>query len=238
MGPGARCADRVLPPLHDAAAVGADGAGRSHGRQADVRPPHLRPSILRSPSRTRGRGVRPRHLCRGDVLRRMGAASESRPRPRRGPSAPRRQQRERDRDRLDRRLPGPAARPAGPGAPGVLHPEARRHRPRPAQRPVGGRERVLGRREGRRCLRGGLGTGGHARVGRLDGVAVLGDRRREAPRGGAWLRDAPDRDDDAVPRPGADEGQRPTVLEPSRLDLTRVRRRDLRGRRERPIRSP
>ena len=45
------------------------------------------------------------------------------------------------------------------------------------------------------------------------------------------LRPAPDRDDDAVPRRGADQGQRPAVRQPGGLDLARLRRRDLRRRR-------
>jgi uncharacterized protein YdeI (YjbR/CyaY-like superfamily) len=50
--------------------------------------------------------------------------------------------------------------PGRPSAPGGVHPEGRRHRPRPAQRPLGGGERVLRRREGGRGLRGGPGTDG------------------------------------------------------------------------------
>jgi hypothetical protein len=55
--------------------------------------------------------------------------------------------------------------------------EGRRHRPRPAQRAVGGRQRVFRRRVGRRRVRRCARAGGHSRVGRLDAVAVLGDRR-------------------------------------------------------------
>jgi hypothetical protein len=52
-------------------------------------------------------------------------------------------------------------------------------------------------------------------------------KRYEAEMG---VRHPSDWDDDAVPSPGADEGQRPAVREPRRLDLARLRRRHLRGR--------
>ena len=44
------------------------------------------------------------------------------------------------------------------------------------------------------------------------------------------VRQAPRRDDDAVPRRGSEQGQRPTVRQPRGLDLARLRRRDLRRR--------
>jgi hypothetical protein len=61
-------------------------------------------------------------------------------------------------------------------------------------------------------------------VGRLHRMAVLGDRRREALRTRAGISTAPDRDDDAVPRSGTNDGQRPSVQQPRGLDLTRLRR--------------
>jgi hypothetical protein len=65
-------------------------------------------------------------------------------------------------------------------------------------------------------------------VGRLDFLAVLGDRHRQALRGGEGVRAASNRDDDAVPRPRADAGQRAVVRKPGRVDLIRLRRRGVR----------
>ena len=52
-------------------------------------------------------------------------------------------------------------------------------------------------------------------------------KRHEAEHG---YDDASDRDDDAVPGPRPDPGQRAAAAQPGRVDLARLRRRDLRGR--------
>ncbi len=136
---------RRLPPLHDAAAVGAHRPGCGQGRQAEVRPRPVRPGVLRAapgPGRRRGRT---RHVRRGDVLRRVGAAPEPRARSCRGSPVPRGQQREPGRNPFHRGLSGPAARAPGAGAAGVLRPQGGRHPPRPAESALGGGERVLRR---------------------------------------------------------------------------------------------
>jgi hypothetical protein len=79
--------------------------------------------------------------------------------------------------------------------------------PRVQSRALGSGQRILRRRNRRRGVRTDAGAGGNARVGRLHRVAVLGDRAGEAIRGGAGLRAAPDRDDDAVPGGRSAEGE-------------------------------
>jgi hypothetical protein len=67
---------------------------------------------------------------------------------------------------------------------------------------------------------------GSARVGgdgRLDRMAVLGDRLRQAVRTANGLRRAPCRDDHAVPRPGPEQGQRSAIQRTGRLDIARLR---------------
>src|SRR6266540_5823191 len=74
---------------------------------------------------------------------------------------------------------------------------------------------------------------------RLHAVAVLGDRLRQAARAADGVRQAPRRDDDAVPRPGPEQGQRPAVQQLRGLDLTRLRRPRLhRSAGRRPISRP
>ena len=75
----------------------------------------------------------------------------------------------------------------------------RRHTPRPAERAVGGRQRIIRRRIGGRGVRGHVGHGRTAELGRLDRLAVLGHRYGEESRIGPPLRPAPNRHDDAVP---------------------------------------
>ena len=89
---------------HDAAAVAAHRAWQRQGRQAEVRSRAVRPGLLRSAARTRRRGRRRGHLCRRDVLRRLGLAPQPGARQHRGPSVPRREQRQRDQRLVDRRL--------------------------------------------------------------------------------------------------------------------------------------
>ena len=108
-------------------------------------------------------------------------------------------------DHLDRRLPGAAARPARPGAPGGVHPQGRRHRPRPAERALRGRQRVVGRRIRRREeLPEALGmssrpTGATPPQWQYWVIDIVKQLRAQT-----GLRPAPDRDDDAVPGRGPD----------------------------------
>ena len=60
--------------------------------------------------------------------------------------------------------------------------------------------------DGRSRVRGGAGPAEHARVGRLDRVAVLGDRHRQAVREREGYDAHPDRHDDAVPGGRPDAG--------------------------------
>ena len=120
------------------------GPGRGEGRQARVRPVTVRRGVLRASARSRRRGGRARHLRVGDVLRGLQPPSHRSARQRRGTSVPRAQQRQRHRDRLDRRLPGAAARPADSSVAGDLHPQGRRHRARPPERALRSCERVVG----------------------------------------------------------------------------------------------
>ena len=70
--------------------------------------------------------------------------------------------------------------------------------------------------------------GSRARVGELHGLAVLGDRHREALRRGEGLPVASHRDDDAVPGGRPDQGERAAVRRPRRMDLARFRGAGLR----------
>ena len=215
---------RKLSPEHEPAAVAAHRAGRREGRQAALRPGAARRRLLPAAARTCRRSRRGRHLRRRHAVRRLGAPPQPCAGPHRGPPVPRRQQRQRHRRRIDQRPAGAAARPARAVDPGGVHPEGRRHPPRPPQRAVGGGQRVLRRRNGHRRVRGVPRPGHGAGLGRLDRMAVPGDRHRQATRASARLRRASHRHDDAVSRRGADRGQRSAARKSRRLDLARLRR--------------
>ena len=234
---------RRLPPLHDAAAVGAHRAGRGDGRQAEVRPRPVRPRVLRPAARPRRRRRRARHLRRGDVLRRMGAPPQPGARPRRGPSVPRGQQRQRDRDRVDPRLSGPAARPPASRS-SRRRTSARSSTPSTTCRTCSGRSRTsppaaaASTPSSPRCSGSRAHPSGATRPQWQ--YWVIDVVRRHEQRAG--IRPASDRDDDAVPRarsrrrstircsPAGPSGSRPaTTTRSSRAAATRWRP-DLRSR--------
>ena len=135
---------------------------------------------------------------------------------------PRLEQRQRRRHRVHRRLPGAATRSFDRGPPGRLHPPRRRHRARPSERAVRGRQRVVGCVRRRRHDAGRHDDRDSER--RLDPVAVLGDRRHQTSRARYRTHAAPDRDDVPVPSRRPAGRQRSALAEPSRLDLTWLRR--------------
>ena len=191
-----------LPPEHDAAAVGAHRAGHGEGRQAAVRPRAVRrrPSSSACASGSIAAGEAGIYV---GVMLFDGWALHLEPaaRPRRGPPVPR------------RATTSTASAPTSiddlqvlPLDPRVAGASRRRTSAR-SSTPLHDLPNVLWEVANESSGDGSVDRGvrrvpGHGRgagLGRLDRVAVLGHRRRQAARGGARLRPAPDRDDDAVP---------------------------------------
>ena len=144
---------RQLPSVHDAAAVAAHRSRNGEGWQAEVRSVDVRPGVLRPTPRARDRGRQPGIYVA--VMFFDGWALHLSPAP----------------DNVEGH-PFHAANnvngigitsivdyqvlpldPRVAGAPGGVHPQGRRYGPRPAERSLRGRQRVIRRRNGRPAVR-------------------------------------------------------------------------------------
>ena len=213
-----------LPPLHGAAAVGAHRAGRGDRRQAEVRPRSVRRGVLRPASRAGDRGGRAGDVRRRDAVRGVGRSTSARPRTTSRAT------------RSTRRTTSTASGSTRSSTTRSCRSTraCRRSRRRTSDRwstrcttcrTSCGRWRTS-HPAAARSTSSSRSSWGWTRCpsGATPRVAVLGDRHREAATSRRWGYDAPsDRDDDAVPGPGSDQGERAVVCQPRGVDLARVR---------------